>query len=110
MPKFYGKVGYVQTGETKPYVFTEQITERNYYGDVLRDTRGLEGSSNLNDNYSISGQFSILADAYAYEHFQYIRYVDYMGVKWAVTNVDPLNRPRIIITTRGVYNAPDEEE
>lgn len=110
MPKFYGKVGYVQTVESTPYVLTEQITERNYYGDVLRDTRGLESSSNLNDNYSISGQFSVLADAYAYEHFQYIRYVDYMGVKWAVTNVDPLNRPRIIITTRGVYNAPDEEE
>ena len=108
--KFYGKVGYVETVETEPYVWTEQITERNYYGDVVSDNRNLESTSNLNDDYSISSQISIVADAYAYSHFQYIRYVDFMGVKWRVTRVDPTNRPRILITLRGVYTAPEEEE
>ena len=110
--KYFGKIGYVETVNTPedPDVYTERITERNYYGDVVRDNRNLESTSNLNDDFSVSGQFSIVADSYAYKHFRYIRYVEYLGVKWKVTSVDPLSRPRIIITVRGVYNAPDEEE
>lgn len=110
--KYFGKIGYVETVNTDedPDVYYERITERNYYGEVIRDSRILEPSSNLNDDFSISGQFSVVGDTYAYNHFQYIRYLVYMGVKWKVTAVDPLSRPRILITTRGVYNAPDEEE
>ena len=108
--KFYGKIGYVETVDSGHSMWSEQLTERNYYGEVLRDNRNLESTSNLNDDFSISGQFSVVGDSYAYNHFQYMRYLEYMGVKWKITSVDPLSRPRLIITTRGVYNAPDEEE
>ena len=110
--RFFGKVGYVETKETDPInhpgVFNEVITERSYRGDVTRDTRNLEGASVLNDNFTISNQFSIVADDYAYIHLRYIRYVEYLGVKWEVTSVDPLYRPRLILTVRGIYNSPEE--
>lgn len=108
--KFFGKVGYVESVETAPGVWSEQITERNYYGDVLRDTRNLDPTSTLIDNFTISNQFSVVADDYAYKHFQYLRYVEYLGVKWKVTTVDTLYRPRLIINVKGVYNAPEEED
>ena len=37
MAKFYGKIGYSETNETSPGVWTETIIERNYYGDLLRN-------------------------------------------------------------------------
>lgn len=102
--KFFGKIGYGDTVETAPGVATEVIVEREYYGDVIKDTRRLESVSTLNDNINIGNQFSILADAYAYEHFYKILYVVWMGVKWKVTNVDASTRPRLIFTIGGEYN------
>lgn len=102
--RFFGKVGYIATVDKGNGVWVEEITERSYYGDVLRDTRSLESTSTLNDNFTISNQFSIVADDYAYKNLQYIRYVEYLGVKWSVSSVDTLNRPRLVLTVKGVYN------
>ncbi len=50
MAKFYGVVGYGTMAETAPGVWTEQITERTYYGDLIRNTRKLQSADQLNDN------------------------------------------------------------
>lgn len=109
MNKFYGKIGYVETVDQGNGNWVERTSERNYYGDVIRDNRRLDGAQQLNDNFALSNQFSIIADSYSYEHLIYIRYIEYMGVKWEVTSVDPSNRPRLLISVGGVYNAPPEE-
>ena len=44
MAKFYGAIGYVENIETKPGVFKARVTERNYSGDLLRNTRDLQSS------------------------------------------------------------------
>ena len=112
--RFFGKVGFVRTDEVDPInhpgVESEITTERYYRGDVTRDVRNLEGSSQLNENFSISNQFSVVGDDYAYKNFIYIRYVEYLGVKWSVTNVDVSSRPRLLISVKGVYNAPEVED
>ena len=74
MAKFYGKIGYADTKETTPGVWVEQITERNYYGELVRNTRRLESSGNLNDNINIANEISIVADPYANSHFHEMRY------------------------------------
>ena len=77
----------------------------NYYGDVVRNSRRYESSSDkLNDNLNITNQFSIVADAYAYQNFHKMRYVEWMGAKWKITSVDATNRPRLILEVGGVYN------
>ena len=35
--KYYGKIGYGATEETRPGVYEERITEREYYGEVSRN-------------------------------------------------------------------------
>lgn len=105
MAKYYGQVGYAVTSETRPGVWEETITERNYRGDVLRNTRKLEGSDNINSSPVINNSISIVADPYAYENILAIRYVRWMGTIWKVTNVE-VQSPRLLLTIGGVYNGP----
>ena len=53
MAKFYGKIGYANTVETKPGVYEEQIVERSYYGDLIRNTRRLQSADQVNDDINI---------------------------------------------------------
>lgn len=103
--KFYGPIGFAETVETSPGVWEEVLVPHNYYGDVIRNSRRYESSSDkLNDNLNITNQFSIVADAYAYQNFHKMRYVEWMGAKWKITSVDATNRPRLILEVGGVYN------
>ena len=104
MAKFYGVIGYAETVETRPGIWEEQITERNYYGDLIRNTRKLESSGELNDNININNEISILSDPYAIDHFHAMRYVVFSGTKWKITSVD-IKYPRIVLSIGGVYNA-----
>jgi hypothetical protein len=103
MAKWYGSVGYAEMVETRPGVYQEQITERNYYGDLVRNARNLRVSDGVNDDVDISNQFSIVADLFANQNFHQMRYVTYMGTKWKITNVE-VRYPRLILTAGGVYN------
>lgn len=103
MNKFYGKIGYAISEETVPGVWVEQIVERSYYGDVIRNIRRLQSSENLNDNINISNEISIVADAFANQNFHSMRYVEYMGTKWKVSSIE-VKYPRLILSIGGVYN------
>lgn len=103
MAKWFGKIGYAETVESKPGVWKEQITEREYFGDLLRNSRRLQSSSSLNDNVTISNEISILADQFAYQNFHSIRYAEFMGTKWKVSNIE-VQYPRLILTLGDVYN------
>lgn len=105
MAKFYGKIGFAEQVETKPGVWKPQIIDRNYYGDLIRNTRRLEGSDQVNDNINIANEISIIADPYAKENFHKMKYVEFMGAKWKVSSVE-VQYPRLILTLGGVYNGP----
>lgn len=103
MARFYGEIGYGESQETEPGVWKDVITEKSLYGDVLRNTAQHTEQEKVNDNLSIGNSFSVVADAYANEHFAHIRYVKWMGVRWIVTEVEVLP-PRLILRMGGVYN------
>ena len=103
MAKFYGTIGYVNTVETEPGMWEEQKTERQYSGELVKNTRRLESSGGVNDNVNISNEVSIVADPYAYENFHAMRYIKFMGAKWKISNVE-VRYPRLILTIGGVYN------
>lgn len=103
MAKFYGKIGYGESVETAPGVYEDVITELSYYGDVLRNTRQLQTGENLNSDITVNNSISIVADAYANEHFFAIRYIEWMGTLWSVTDVE-VKSPRLILRMGGVYN------
>lgn len=104
MAKFYGEIGYAINEEVRPGVYKPTIVKRMYAGELVRNSRRLESSGNLNDNINISNEISILADPFAYDNFHSMRYVEFMGTKWKVSNVEVLY-PRLKLTIGGVYNA-----
>lgn len=106
MARFYGIVGFEETVETAPGVWTERITERPYFGDVIRNARRLQSAEQLNDNVNISNEISILADAYAMNHFHTMRYVVYMGTKWKVSNIS-VQHPRLTLSLGDIYHESD---
>ena len=108
--RFAGKVGYIRTvqDENDDSNWVNEKVEKQVYGDILRDVFNNSQASQINDNFTITNQFSIVADDYAYHNLQYIRYVEYLGVKWRVTSVDALQRPRLVLSVNGVYNDADD--
>ena len=103
MAKFYGNIGYSKMTETEPGIWNEEIIEKPYYGDLVRNTSRYQNSSDVNDNIVLSNNISIVADPYARENFQHIRYVEFMGAKWKVSNAE-VQYPRIILSIGGLYN------
>lgn len=103
MAKFYGNIGYHVQVETRPGVWQEQITKRTYFGDIIRMTSKMRDGKNLNDDLTIDNRISIVADAFAYDNFSSMRYVEWMGSLWKITSVE-VQRPRLILTIGGVYN------
>ena len=107
MARFYGRIGYGESveSEAESGIYADVITERSYYGDVIRNMRNLSAGEELTPDLSVSNVISIVADAYANDHFFAIRYVEWSGVLWTVTNVE-VQSPRLLLTLGEVYNGP----
>lgn len=107
MTRYFGEVGYGIAVENPPNsgVWKDTIFERVYRGDVVRNTRKLEGSGNLHDNVLVDNSISIVADTFATLNFRYIKYAMWMGVRWSVTNIE-VRHPRLILSLGEVYNGP----
>ena len=104
MAKFYGVIGYATTEETKPDVWVETITERQYYGDIIRASRRVESSQDtINDGVTINNEISIVADPYAQKNIDMMRYVKIRGTAWKITSVE-IQYPRLNISIGGIYN------
>ena len=103
MAKYFGKIGFATLTEIKPGVWKEIITEREYYGDLIRNTRRLQNANQLNDDINISNEISIVADPFARDNFHSMRWVEFMGAKWKVSSVD-VQYPRLVLTVGGIYN------
>lgn len=104
MAKFYGVIGYAVTEETKPDVWVETVTERPYFGDIVRESRRVENSQDtINDGITMNNEISIVADPYAQEHIYAMRYVKFRGAAWKITSVE-VQYPRLNISIGGIYN------
>lgn len=103
MSKFYTQIGFRETVEERPGVFTPRIKEHSYYGDFTRNSvRNVQGQK-VNDDVTISNTASIVADEFIYDHISDMVYVKYMGIKWKISSV-AVQRPRLTIQLGGVWN------
>ena len=103
MAKWFGIIGYAETVETSPGVWKEQITKREYFGDLIRNARRLYSADKVNDDINIVNELSIVSDPYAIENFHAMRYAEFMGTRWKISNVE-VQYPRLLLTLGGVYN------
>ena len=94
--RYCGKLGFAdEVEETAPSVFTEKMTERTYYGDVLEFGRQMQMGDKVNPDITVGNQLSVLADPF-------------MGQKWQVTGVK-VQYPRLILTLGGLWNGSTAE-
>lgn len=105
MARFHSVIGFGTSVEKAAGVFVDEIVERKYFGDVIRNTRRLQEHQEVNQNLIVDNSISIVADAYASENFLAMRYVSWMGSLWIITNVE-VQRPRLILRLGGVYSGP----
>ena len=102
MAKYSGKIGYVSTVETAPGIWKEIIIEKNYSGDVVRNISRMQTTDNTNSDITINNNISVIADPFACENFQHIKYVTFMKKKWKVSSVEILH-PRMVLSLGGLY-------
>lgn len=107
MARFYGNVGFGIAVESSPGVWVETITQRPYFGDVTQNSRQINGNDKIVPDLSVSNAISIIADAYAQEHFFTIRFVEWAGTNWVVNTVE-VKSPRLILRLGEVYNGPTD--
>lgn len=103
MAKWYGNVGYVVSTEERPGLWVPKPVERLYYGELIKTVSKWTTSGEVNDDLNVANQISIIADPFAYENFQSIKYVEFMGAVWKVTSIEP-RHPRLILSIGGLYN------
>ena len=103
--KWFGEIGYGIPVEVRPGVVVTEIQTQQYYGDVIKNSRGLNSNGKMNDDLSVTNQISIIADHFSYTYFHAIQYVTWMGNKWKVSSVE-VQMPRLILTLGGLYNEP----
>lgn len=122
MAKFSGKIGYVESKEQinlipsedpeeepteeKTGVWIDDVTEKDYIGDVIRESKQWNPSNDkTNDDLTVNNRISIIADDFANSNIPAMRYVTLNGVRWAISSVE-IQRPRLILTLGGIYNGP----
>lgn len=98
-------MGYGASVEIAPGVWDDVITEFSYFGDVVRNIGQLREGGRVNDNLSLNNSISIVADAYANENYTDIKYVEWTGTKWTVSDIE-VRSPRLLLTLGDVYNGP----
>lgn len=103
MAKFYGNVGFAVDTEPVPGVHKVVSVTKPYKGDILQNYVRPEQGMSLNDDIHITNRLSIIADPYAKENFHSIKWAEYMGTKWKISNVE-VQYPRLILTLGGMYN------
>lgn len=106
MARYCGVIGYSKPEETAPGVYEEKVIERKYYGDVTKDFRKDTRTDKVVRDVDIGNTFSIVADPFAFENFQFIKYLKYMGIAWNVESVE-VQYPRLLISVGGRWNGPD---
>lgn len=108
MARFYGKIGYGESAE-QPVgsgIYKDVITEINYRGDIKREMRKLkDDDAAVVGDISVSNYISVVADKYANDHFHAIKFVEWAGKAWTVSNVE-VQAPRLLLTLGTVYNGP----
>ena len=104
MSKWNGMIGFADTVEIEPGIWNDKIIEKKYYGDILSNHfKYQRASDKINNDINVSVTISVLCDPYALEHLNKIAYVEYLGEKWTVSDVEPVP-PRLNLIVGGKYN------
>jgi len=107
MGKFYGEIGFFKTVDKGDGIWTNEILEKTYYGEVSKLSKRFTTQDKVNDDIQLTQQISIIADKFFYENYDSIKYVRLNGSNWKVSNIE-FQRPRIILVLGGGVYVKDD--
>lgn len=102
MAKFAGLVGYVTQEETTPGVWSPVEQARMMKGDFYMESSRHQNGDKINKDIALNHRVSLVGDAYTFENYYAIRWIEIKGVKWEVTSIE-VKRPRLIVNIGGLY-------
>ena len=105
--KCSGKIGYSRTEETSPGVYQEIIVEKQYYGDVVRNTTQILDSNTINSSIKLNNSISVLCNNYMSDNLGCVRYLTFKKSKWKVSSME-IKDNRIIFTLGDLYNEQED--
>lgn len=114
MPKVSIKVGFAISSEILENgrhtgVWEETIVERLFYPEVLKSYHNVTiPTDSVIAEPRISDKLSIVCDQFLMANLGCIKYVTYMGSRWAVSAIES-GYPRIILSIGGLYHGPGPE-
>jgi hypothetical protein len=103
MARFAGSVGYVTQEEHVPGVWSPVETIKMMKGDVIRLSSTYQDNGKVNSDMSLSHRVSLIGDAYAFENYFKLKWINFNGLKVEISAIE-MQRPRIIVTLGGVWN------
>lgn len=110
MAKWAGYIGFGETVEKEGSIWDETVVEHPYTGDMIKSSfRDSATSEKVNDELSINNNLSIIADNFAIQNFQRMKYATILGARWKVTSAT-VDFPRVTVFLGGVYNGPGPDE
>lgn len=108
MARYYGRIGFLKDeveSSERPSRYMPQIEERYYTGKLVRNYMRQQAAEKTTDDFDLGNDISIVADAYALNHFSSMKYVEFMGTLWEIKSAT-VEHPRIRISFGGVYHGP----
>jgi len=103
MTKFAGLVGYATQEETVPGVWSPVEKPVMMKGDVISQASSVQNDGKVNSDITLNHRVSLIGDAYAFENYYNLKWIELNGMKWEISSVE-LRRPRLIVTVGGLYN------
>lgn len=103
MAKYAGLVGYVTHEEITPGVWSPVDNSKRMRGDIIRQSSMNQNGDKVNSDITLAHRVSLIGDAYAFQYYHGIKWIEIDGQKWEVGSVE-IQRPRIIVTLGGVWN------
>lgn len=103
MAKFAGLVGYVTQEETVAGVWSPVDKSYVMRGDVISQSSSVQNDDKINSDITLNHRVSLLGDAYAFNNYFNLKWIEFGGRKLEVTSVE-LHRPRLVVTVGGLYN------
>ncbi|WP_130837527.1 DUF7253 family protein [Lachnoclostridium sp. Marseille-P6806] len=106
--KWFGVIAFSNQVETKPGIWEDRPERRQYFGDIIRNSKRDQLSDQINADIAVTNQLSVIADPYLVNCFHSILYVEFMGSKWRVSSVE-VGYPRLTLTFGELYKGDYDE-
>lgn len=72
-------------------------------GDIIKQSSTVQNGDKVNSDVTLNHRVSLLGDAYAFDKYFNLKWIEVDGRKWEISSVE-VQRPRLIVSLGGLWN------